>query len=83
MERCSSTPSHMLLPSAAEGATFLLSRKYNPEINYVVCSYLHMYKIITKRPSPGELRVMTGGAGFFCRTSADPPAVMITKLCVM
>lgn len=76
-------PCHMLLPAAAEVAAFLSSRKYNLKMDYVACGCLHMYKIITKRSSPGELRVMAGGAGFFCRTSADPPAVMISKLCVI
>lgn len=76
-------PRHRLLPPAAEVAALLSPRKYNPKMDYVACGSLHTYKIITKRSSPGELRVMAGGSGFFYRTSADPPAVMITKLCVM
>lgn len=72
----------MLLPSAAQVAALLSSRKYNSKMDYVACGCLHMYKIITKKSSPEELRVMARGAGFFCRTSAEAPAVMITKLCV-
>ena len=45
--------------------------KYNPKMNYVACGCWHMYKIITRRSSPGELRVMARGAGFFCRTSVE------------